>query len=131
MGMSLRRSGNPEYRGYLRSRAWGWRRQRWFRDCRARGAEPACQVCEVRLEDVGSLDLHHVSYDGVTKDNRGQWVASEADDDLMPLCRTHHNKLHQIIDEHGRDYQGWNRRRASVVILGRLRREHLRKKDQK
>lgn len=85
----------------------------------------------MRLEDVGSLDLHHVSYDGVTKDDRGQWVASEADDDLMPLCRTHHNKLHQIIDEHGRDYQGWNRRRASVVILGRLRREHLRKKDQK
>lgn len=126
MAMSLRRSGNTEYRKYVRSQAWGWRRTRWFRDCRRRGTEPACQVCGARLDQNGTLDLHHVSYDGVKQEPDGTWIAGEKDEDLLPLCREHHERLHKILDGHGRDYYGWNRRRASVVILARLKAEHTR-----
>lgn len=122
MGMSLRRSGRKEYREYLRSQAWGWRRQRWFRDCRRQGFEPACQVCDVLLSEIGTLDLHHVSYEGVTRGADGKWIAKEKNDELMPVCRMHHERLHEILDSQSRDYLGWNRRRASVVVIAQLRR---------
>src|SRR5699024_9036280 len=83
-GMSrfgLHRTGSASYRRYLRSQQWGFRRVRWFRDCRVKGYEPACQVCGATLADEGSLDLHHVSYDGVSwHETEDQWVAAEADE---------------------------------------------------
>lgn len=116
----LHRTGSPEYQQYLRSPQWGFRRVRWFRDCRARGYEPACQVCQVTLVDVGSLDLHHVSYAGVTWDETRQtWKAQEADADLMPMCRAHHQQLHTMMDRR-KEFYGWDRRRATVVIISRL-----------
>lgn len=116
----LHRSGSPEYQQYLRSQQWGFRRIRWFRACRARGYEPACQVCQLTLAEAGSLDLHHVSYDGVTwDDSREVWKAQEADKDLMPLCRVHHEQLHRMMDGR-KEFYGWDRRRATVVIIGRL-----------
>lgn len=116
----LNRTGNKQYRRYLRSQQWGFRRVRWFRDCRARGYEPACQVCGVTLVDGDSLDLHHVSYEGVSwDDTTQQWVAREADEDLMPMCREHHQQLHRIMDGR-KEFYGWDRRRASVVIIARL-----------
>ncbi|WP_443445506.1 hypothetical protein [Glutamicibacter ardleyensis] len=86
-------------------------------------------MCGARLDETGTLDLHHVSYGGVTKDSSGRWQAREADADLLPMCREHHEELHRTLDEHGRDYMGWNRRRASVVIIARLRRNHSQTKD--
>lgn len=72
------------------------------------------------LVDGGSLDLHHVSYEGVSWDDTAQqWVAREADDDLMPMCREHHQQLHRIMDGR-KEFYGWDRRRASVVIIARL-----------
>lgn len=119
--MSLQRQGNEDYRDYLASGAWAWRRQRWFRTCRARGFEPACQVCLVMLKDTGTLDLHHVSYDGVQQEESGKWRSSETDRDLMPMCRDCHQELHHRMDRPG-DYQDWDRRRATVVVIGHLRR---------
>lgn len=116
----LHRTGSAPYRRYLGSHQWGFRRVRWFRDCRANGYEPACQVCGTTLADEGSLDLHHVSYEGVSwHETKRQWVAAEADEDLMPMCRTHHQQLHRIIDGR-KEFYGWNRRRATVVIVARL-----------
>jgi len=116
----LHRTGSPEYRQYLRSQQWGFRRVRWFRDCRARGHEPACQVCHLTLTEAESLDLHHVSYEGVTwDDTRHVWQAQEADADLMPMCRVHHQELHKMMDGR-KEFYGWDRRRATVVIIGRL-----------
>lgn len=93
---------------------------RWFRDCRANGYEPACQVCGATLSDERSLDLHHVSYDGVSwHESKDQWVAAEADEDLVPLCRAHHQQLHRIMDGR-KEFYGWDRRRATVVIVARL-----------
>lgn len=127
--ISLSRTGNQRYQnGYLRSQAWGWRRQRWFRDCRQAGLEPACQVCEILMTDYRQLtgkdlDLHHVSYDGVIYDEgSGKWIAKEADEDLMPMCRVCHNDLHRVMDR-PKDHTGWDRSNATVNIIVHLRRQ--------
>lgn len=119
--LGLHRTRSSGYRKYLRTQAWHWRRQRWFRDRRAEGVEPACQVCGIRLEDAGTLDLHHVSYDGVTEHEDGTWSAQEADGDLMPLCREDHQAVHRMMDRR-REFYGWNRYRATVVIVAHLKR---------
>lgn len=76
-------------------------------------------MCGARLEDVGSLDLHHVSYQGVIENPDGSWTAREADADLMPLCRDHHRAVHRVMDRK-RDFYGWERRRATLVIVAFL-----------
>lgn len=119
--MGLRRTRSKSYRKYLRSQSWNWRRRRWFRDRRAEGLEPACQVCGDRLEEVGTLDLHHVSYDGVTEHPNGKWSARESDADLMPLCRDDHQAVHRMMDRR-REFYGWSRYRATVVIVAHLKR---------
>lgn len=121
----LNRTGNTAYqRGYLWSQQWGFRRVRWFRDCREQGYEPACQVCGRTLAETNSLDLHHVSYDGVTWDEQNhRWAAQEKHDDLMPMCRGHHQQLHRIMDGR-KEFYGWDRRRATVVIIARLIQRH-------
>ncbi|WP_261623257.1 hypothetical protein [Nesterenkonia marinintestina] len=122
---SLTRTGSPAYQGYLRSQQWGFRRVRWFRDRRAEGFEPACQVCDRTLTDLGSLDLHHTSYEGVGWDEDTQkWWAEEADEELMPMCRDHHGRLHDRLDRRG-DFYGWSRHRASIVIAAQMRREYF------
>lgn len=121
---SLSRTGSAGYRLYLRSQAWGWRRQRWFRDRRRASFEPACQVCQITLAELGSLDLHHVSYDGVTENADGSWTAGEADADLMPLCRVDHRAVHRMMDRR-REFYGWDRYRATVVIVAHLHRQHM------
>ena len=93
---------------------------RWFRECRKWGFEPVCQVCRKSLVDAGSLDLHHVSYEGVGWDEqRNQWIAAEQHTDLIPMCRNHHQQLHQMMDGR-KEFYGWDRRRATVVIIRRL-----------
>ena len=124
--LSLSRTGSQGYRAYLRTRAWHWRRQRWIRDRRKEGYEPACQVCGVRLETAGTLDLHHVSYAGVIEGPDGRWIAGEADADLVPMCRDHHRRLHRMMDRRG-EFYGWDRGRATVVIIAHLRREWTRR----
>jgi thiosulfate reductase electron transport protein len=129
MGYSLgRKTGSRRrpYTGYLRSGVWAWRRQRWFRDCRKAGSEPACQVCRITLTAAGSLDLHHTSYDGVHIGDDGSYRAGEADTDLLPFCRDHHEALHRFLDDRRGDYWGWERRRATVVITAILARKHQR-----
>ena len=90
------------------------------------GYEPACQVCGVRLETAGTLDLHHVSYAGVIEGPDGRWIAGEADADLVPMCRDHHRRLHRMMDRRG-EFYGWDRGRATVVIIAHLRREWTRR----
>lgn len=130
MGYSLaRKTGKSRnaYAGYLRSGAWAWRRQRWFRDCRKAGTEPACQVCQLTLTEAGTLDLHHTSYTGVHINGDGTFRAGEADKDLLPYCRNHHEALHRILDDRRSDYWGWDRRRATTVITAILARQHRKK----
>lgn len=119
MGLSLGRrtgAGRAGYAAYLKSGAWAWRRQRWFRDCRRHGFEPACQVCGITLSELGALDLHHLNYDGVIIGDDGTFEAKEADAALLPFCRAHHEALHRILDDRRGDYWGWSRARATTVV---------------
>lgn len=125
--LSLTRTGSTDYRDYLRSPQWGFRRVRWFRDARAGGCEPACPVCQLTLTEAGTLDLHHLRYDGVQRDtSTGAWKAQEKDEDLMPMCRAHHEQLHASLDAR-KEYFGWDRRRATVLIVVRMIRRHRKK----
>lgn len=130
---NLARTGNTRYQqGYIRSRQWGFRRVRYFRDVRAAGREPACQVCGITLEDYQQatgrmLDVHHVRYDGVIYDDEsGRWFAREKDEDLMEMCREDHQQLHRIMDR-TKEFYGWSRERATAVIVVRLKRQHEQK----
>lgn len=124
--MTLTRTGNREYREYLASAQWHRRRRLWFEAVREAGFEPACQVCGVTLSDAGSLDLHHISYEGVSHDpETGRWSSDEADDDLMEMCREDHMQLHERMDSRG--FLGWDRRRATMYIAGDMRRRHQRR----
>lgn len=126
--LSLSRTHNEDYREYLRSDQWAARRREWFHDCRAAGFEPACQVCTATLTARGSLDLHHVSYEGVSHDpHTGRWAADETDTDLLPMCRACHMELHKRMDA-PRAYLGWDRRRATVYIAAQMRRRLEREK---
>lgn len=120
--MSLGRRGDATYlRGYLKSPAWFARRRAWFRSVEQRGQVVVCLVCR----EAGPVDLHHTSYEGVRQESSGGWVAGEADEDLMPLCRSCHEDLHRELDRRRRDFWGWDRRRASAVIVIGLRRARL------
>lgn len=119
---SLTRTGNTAYRqGYSRSPAWFARRDRWFEDFRAHtGQDPACYVCEMTKTQLGSLDLHHVSYQGVRRGPRNRWVADERHEDLVPMCRWCHDDLHGRLDD-GKTYYGWSRDTATFRIIADLR----------
>lgn len=75
VGQLLRITRRLQYRTqYLQS--WQWARRRIeFLD-----RHPDCEVCGRRATDV-----HHTSYDH---------VGDESDDELMPLCRRHHDEAH-------------------------------------
>lgn len=124
--MSLARkrgAARAEYAGYLRSSAWLSRKIRFYEALAEAGFVAVCQVCGARKSKATPLDLHHLSYEGVKKLPGGQWVSSEADEDLIPLCREHHQQLHQILDTRGRDYRGWSRKKASLWIIYGLKKK--------
>lgn len=123
MGQSLRRKdarSGADYRlGYLRSDAWAGRRRAYYGGIRRRGFVPMCQGCESL--DSAVLQLHHLSYEGVSKTSAGQWVAGESDEDLIVLCATCHEAVHQMLDDFAKSYRGWSRRTASLRIIHALR----------
>ncbi|GAA1761681.1 hypothetical protein GCM10009795_005170 [Nocardioides hankookensis] len=90
-GQAVRKAA---YDAYKRSPQWFARRQRWAEEWRRRanalwdGAAPQCAVCG-RLWTLRDADLHHVTYDR---------LGAERFDDLVPLCRPHHEALHHIYD---------------------------------
>lgn len=135
MGMSLARktstADRAAYQGYLSSTPWKARRRRYFETVKAAGFEPACQVCFATLAELGVLDLHHVSYDGVKEVAPGRFRAQEKDEDLVPLCRDHHEQLHRTFDQHRLTYWGWDRKRATVVVINYMRKALKEQKGRK
>lgn len=118
--MSLARkrgAARAEYAGYMRSSAWLSRKIRFYAEIKGRGQIAVCQVCGTRGSKDNPLDLHHLSYEGVVKLPGGGWKSNERDEDLIPLCRADHQKVHEILDSRVRDYRGWSRRKASMWII--------------
>ncbi|NLT25768.1 MAG: hypothetical protein GXX90_03795 [Microbacteriaceae bacterium] len=90
-------AGNAYRTGYLRSRAWFARRDRYFAG--AGDERRRCAVCGRPEENPKrALELHHVSYRGVSQRPDGTWVAGEADADLIPMHPLCHEQVHRVID---------------------------------
>jgi hypothetical protein len=98
------------YAAYLTSAQWRRIREAWLQQYRRRhGDEPTCQACG-RAWSL-SDDLHHRTYR-----NLGQ----ETFDDLLPLCRPCHERLHGALDRS----PTWRRldlQRATHLLTNRLR----------
>lgn len=123
--MSLSRRSDArgrQYRqGYLSSAAWRGFKGRYYGSLRRAGHYPVCQVCGAASHEGAVLDLHHLSYEGVSVDASGRWVSGESFTDVIVLCRVHHQMLHQRLDDYRRDFAEANRRRASLQIINSLK----------
>jgi hypothetical protein len=121
-GFSLKRKSSSdasEYREYLKSSAWRWRRKRWFVEAEARGEAIRCLVCSLGTQKT--LDLHHIQYPASIRNAAGKFESTEEHDWLVPLTRDCHEALHQHLDDFAADYYGVSRHRATALILERLR----------
>lgn len=110
------------YSTYITSPEWFARRERWLEQWKtrhraqaARGLGPACVIagCEWSLE---AGDLHHVTY---------QRLGAERYEDLVPMCRSHHSRFHDIYDTHPA-WRRMGRHAATRGIITALRREATR-----
>jgi len=103
------------YAAYIASPDWITRRHRWYDEhLRRTGSAPTCAVCSRpwRLRDD---DLHHASY---------ARLGHEADSDLLPMCREHHQALHDLWDADPA-WRRLGRERATGGIIAALRhRQH-------
>ena len=95
------------YADYVHSRAWAKRRRWWIREHRDRtGTDPVCVVC--RHPDV---DLHHLDYAD---------LGHETYNDLIPLCRPHHDRVHAAWDATPH-LRRLGRRAGSLAIITAMR----------
>lgn len=79
----LRINGFDSYEDYIHSEHWKAFNQ-WYRQCKF--LIQRCVVCESR-----TFELHHWTYIRVTQENL---------QDVIPLCRQHHQELHTWIEKH-------------------------------
>jgi hypothetical protein len=78
-----------QYAAYMGSIAWQEKRRDWYQHWRStHHCAPVCLVCGCRWS-LRSGQLHHVTY---------MRLAAEEPDDLVPLCPTHHARLHELWD---------------------------------
>lgn len=100
------------YAEYMASPEWWARREQWVEQWRATfGADPVCAVCDAPWE-LRRGDLHHRSYDR---------LGDERFEDLIPMCRDDHTRLHRILDtDPAWKYAG--RSAATAGIIATLRR---------
>jgi hypothetical protein len=75
----IKRKEPLSYRSYIKSKRWRDRRNRYFKTHPRR-----CAVCR-----SPHVSLHHSSY---------KHLRNEPDEDLIPLCNTHHKGFHE---QHG------------------------------
>ncbi|PSL08172.1 hypothetical protein CLV30_101139 [Haloactinopolyspora alba] len=102
------------YATYMTSPAWWRRRERWYRDqTLLTGQTPRCAICEHEWT-LAAGDLHHTSYDN---------LGHEHHTDLVPMCRTCHEQLHQILDT-SKHWRRLDRATATTQLITILRRHH-------
>ena len=97
------------YADYMNSPTWAARKRRWFREHWERTHEPAvCVVCGAR-----PVDLHHMDY--------GR-LGNEKDDDVVPLCHVHHDRIHAAWDATPH-LRRLGRRSATVIVIAAMQRQ--------
>ena len=75
-----------QYAQYMDSAAWRIRRSNWIAHEEYVTGKPVC--CAVCADEEWD-DLHHLSYDR---------LGDERHEDLVALCRVHHDELHRAYD---------------------------------
>ncbi len=99
------------YLTWMESQEWLDYRAMWrLRWMEVTGAEPFCLVC-LKSWDLRSGDLHHRSYSN---------LGHEKFQDLIPLCRSCHKKLHHVL-ESSPAWRRLTRAQASDTIVLKLR----------
>lgn len=99
------------YTVYMDSPAWAARRRDWYAGwLTMHGIPPTCAVCD-RPWSLRTGHLHHATYDRLSQ---------EADADLVPLCRRHHEQLHSLLDS-SPTWRRLGRPAATAGIIGVLR----------
>lgn len=111
--------GNDYRAGYLRSRAWFSRRDRWFKWQVHQSGQLRCALC-LLPGTRGTLELHHLDYRGVLHTDFG-WEARERHRDLTALHPWCHEAVHQLIDRDQALAGLASRRAASIEAMRRLR----------
>lgn len=100
-----------EYSKWMESQSWLDARKLWFSAwVDLEGRDPYCLACGGNWT-LQHGDLHHRSYER---------LGHERFDDLMPLCRSCHDKVHKIL-ESSPSWRKLNRGQASDLIVGKLR----------
>lgn len=77
--------GFSSYEEYLESEWWKTFRKKFFR---SRVTKKYCLVCAGDGEYNYTVELHHLTYDR---------LGAERLKDVIPLCREHHEQVHEIL----------------------------------
>ena len=96
---------------YLSTRAWHRRREQWIASGHANTHCPGCG----ELVDPRRADVHHLAYPEIP--------GTEADEDLVLVCRDCHETVHASLDA-SRHWRQRSRRDATWAILTALRTRH-------
>ncbi|SDT37294.1 hypothetical protein SAMN04515669_3765 [Jiangella sp. DSM 45060] len=100
----------------MASPRWWRRRERWYHDeVTATGRAPRCAVCGTEWT-LTSGDLHHATYENLGREHHR---------DLVPMCRTCHERLHQVLDG-SRHWRKLPRAAATTQLITILRRQRQR-----
>ena len=99
------------YDYYITSDQWRARREAWaaWRAGGLFGKPIRCYGCR-EAWILERDDLHHCDYDR---------LGAEANEDLWPMCRSCHEKLHQLLHAFP-SYRRMPRRQANTLALGAL-----------
>jgi hypothetical protein len=81
----------PLYNDYIHSPDWEDRKRRYWDTHQKR-----CVICLT----YKNIDLHHLSYAD---------LGNERDEDLVAVCRTHHDQFHQRYGVAGDMHRQWDR----------------------
>lgn len=103
----MRSKLTKEYEAYLASPRWNFFRLMIIEK------RVGCEVCGSREY----LHVHHRHYNN---------LGHEKDEDVVLLCKTHHNKLHAISGSHFKTYD-----EALMVVINRFQGKSQRKRKKK
>lgn len=98
--------GFKSYEEYLNSEWWQSFRLRYFRSKRRKH----CMCCE---EPNFMVELHHKTYERLGRELLG---------DVLPLCREHHEEVHEILKQQYNGDIRWSERVVAFLSPNRFRR---------
>lgn len=99
--------GFKTYEEYLDSDLWQQFRKKYFR---SKKTKKFCLVCLGDDEFNFSVELHHLTYER---------LGQERLNDVIPLCREHHEQVHEILKQRYNNDIRWSERVVHSLTPGR------------